>query len=171
MKVIEAMKQVKKNTAKIDDLHRKIGKICANLSHETPEYGTETAKKVSEWLQSCDDLSQESARLQCAIQRTNLATQVTIEIGGKSVTKSISEWVLRRRKYATIDLATWSILTDRGLKEGSMSSSTGTPFEVKLVRHFDPSKRDEMMAMYRDEPYQIDSTLEVINATTEVIEA
>lgn len=170
MKIIEAMKRVKLNEAKITDLQAKIGNTCANLSHETPVYGADTPSKIAEWAQSCDDLSQENIRLLCAIQRTNLATDVAIEIGGKNVTKKIAEWVWRRRKYATLDHATWSKLTDRGLREGNIQTSTGNPIEVKIVRHFDPLKRDEMMAMYRDEPHQIDGALEVVNATTELME-
>lgn len=170
MKIIEAMKRVKQNDQKIIDLQQKISENCANLSHETPVYGTETQKKISEWLQSCDDLSQENIRLLCAIQKTNLNTKVTIEISGTSVTKSISEWVWRRKKYAEIDYKTWNQLSDRGLKEGFMNSSVGTPFEVKITRYFDPLKRDSMKEMYRSEPYEIDSALEVVNATTDLID-
>lgn len=170
MKIIEAMKRIKANKEKASDLQQKIAAVCANLSHETPIYGTETAKKCAEWAQSCDDLSRENIRLLCAIQRTNIATPVAIEIGGKSVTKSIAEWVWRRREYAQSDYNTWAKFTDRGLKEGFMQSSTGTPTEVKIVRHFDPIKRDEMLAMYRAEPHEIDATLEVVNATTDLVE-
>lgn len=170
MKIIEAMKRVKQNKEKVADLQSKIASVCANLSHETPLYGTETAKKVSEWAQSCDDISQENIRLLCAIQRTNLATQATIEIGGKRVTKTLAEWVWRRREYAAVDMQTWAKLTDRGLKEGFMQSSTGTPMEVKIVRHFDPIKRDEMVSMYRAEPHEIDAALEVVNAVTDLVE-
>lgn len=170
MKIIEAMKKVKQNDQKIGDLQKKISETCANLSHETPVYGTETQKKINEWLQSCDDLSKENIRLLCAIQKTNLQTNVTIELSGKQVTKNISEWVWRRKKYANIDYTTWSQLTDRGLKEGFMNSSTGTPFEVKISRHYDPIKRDEMKEMYRSEPHEIDSALEVVNAVTDLIE-
>lgn len=169
MKIIEAMKKVKANKEKIADLQARIGNVCANLSHETPVYGTETAIKVREWLQSCDDITQDNVKLLCAIQRTNLATSVSIDIGGKSVAKTISEWVWRRREYAALDLVTWSKLTDRGLKEGSGNTSTGVPFEVKIVRHYDPVKRDDMMGMYRAEPHAIDSALEVVNATTDLI--
>lgn len=169
MKIIEAMKRIKQNKEKVADLQEKIGLVCANLSHETPIYGTETPKKIAEWAQSCDDLSQENIRLLCAIQRTNLATNATIEIDGKSVTKTLAEWVWRRREYAKVDFTTWTKLTDRGLKEGFMQSSTGTPTEVKIVRHFDPNKRDEMAAMYRAEPHEIDAALEVVNATTELV--
>jgi hypothetical protein len=42
---------------------------------------------------------------------------------------------------------------------------------VKVVRHFDPVKRDRMAAMYKSEPHEIDAALEVINAVTDLIEA
>lgn len=169
LKIIEAMKRVKQNKEKITDLQGKIGQVCANLSHETPVYGAETGTKIREWLQSCQDLSQENVKLLCAITRTNLATLVSIEIGGKAVTKTIAEWVWRRREYAKLDLLTFSKLTDRGLKEGQGQSSTGVPFEVKIIRHYDPSQRDTAMAVYQSEPHQIDAALEVINATTELV--
>lgn len=169
MKIIEAMKKVKANKEKIADLQTKLGAVCANLSHETPLYGADTPNKVKEWLQSCTDLTQDNIKLLCAIQRTNAATQVPIEIGGKSVTKSVAEWVWRRREYAALDAATWGKLGDRGLKEGTGNTSTGVPFEVKIVRHYDPVKRDEMLAMYRAEPHAIDAALEVVNATTELV--
>lgn len=169
MKIIEAMKKIKANKEKVIDLQQKIATMCANLSHETPMYGTETAKKVAEWAQACDDISQDNVRLLVSIQKTNLVTSVSIELGAKQVTKSIAEWVWRRREYAAADFKTWQQMTDRGLKEGTMNSSTGVPFEVKIVRHFDPLLRDEKQALYRSESHLIDGALEVVNATTELI--
>jgi len=171
MRLIEAMKRVKANKEKVADLQKKIADHCANLSHETPVYGAETGNKVKEWLQSCTDISKENVRLLLAIQRTNLVTPVSVMLGDVSVTKMIAEWVWRRRDYAQIDLATWSKLTDRGLKEGSASTSTGNPFELKIVRHFDPSQRDTQMALYKSEPHEIDAALEIANATTDLLEA
>jgi hypothetical protein len=170
MKIIEAMKRVKANKEKVADLQQKLGLICANLTHETPLYPN-TQEKINEWTQGCDDLSQENIRLLTAIQRTNLATNVIIELGGKLVAKNIAEWVWRRREYAAVDHSTWSKLTDRGLKEGILNQSTGGQMEIKIVRHFDPQQRDAMMAMYRSEPHLIDAALEVVNATTDLIEA
>lgn len=169
MKIIEAMKKVKLNKEKITDLQNKISSVCANLSFETPVYGSETGTKIKEWLQSCQDLAQENVKLLTAISRTNLATSVTIEVGGKNVTKTIAEWVWRRREYAKLDLLTFSKLTDRGLKEGASSTSTGVQLEIKLVRHYDPQYRDSAMAMYQAEPHQIDGALEVINAVTDIV--
>lgn len=170
MKIIEAMKKVKANKEKIADLQSKIAQNSANLSFETPLYGTDTDTKIRGWLQSVEDIGQENIRLLVAIQRTNLATAVTIELGEKPVTKNIAEWVWRRREYAKLDLETWSKLTDRNLKEGTGTSSVGTPLEIKLVRHYDPELRDSRKAMYLAEPHAIDAALEVVNATTDLIE-
>lgn len=169
MKIIEAMKKVKQNKEKIADLQNKIGSVCANLSFETPVYGSETGTRIKEWLQSCQDLAQENVKLLCAIARTNLATSVSIELGGKQVTKTIAEWVWRRREYAKLDLQTFAKLTDRGLKEGQANTSTGVPVAITLVRHYDPQARDTAMAMYQAEPHMIDAALEVVNATTELV--
>ena len=170
MKIIEEMKRVKSNKEKIADLQGKIGQFCANMSFETPMYGTDSASKIREWLQSCTDLTQENIRLLCAIQKTNIATTVSITLGEKVVTKSIAEWVWRRREYAAVDLKTWQMLTDRNLKEGTGQNSQGAPVEIKIVRHFDPVQRDKMTAMYKSEPHEIDSALEVINAVTDLVE-
>lgn len=170
MKIIEAMKRVKANKEKIADLQKQIGQFCANLNFKSPTYGTETANKVSEWLQACDDVSKQNSKLLVAIQRTNLATPVTITLGDSNITKSIAEWVWRRREYAAIDLKTWMALTDRNLKEGTGMNSSGTPVDIKIVRHYDPVKRDRMVAMYKSEAHEINSALEVINAVTDLIE-
>lgn len=170
MKVIEAMKKVKYNDVKLLDLRTKIGSHCANLSVESPVYGDETDHKVKEWIQSCTDITQECVRLLCAIQKTNLQTQVTIELGGKSVTKSVAEWVWRRRKFVQHDLATWKSLTDRGLQSGAAKSSTGIDLKIELKRWYDPVKRDEMVNIYSAEPGLIDAALEISNAVTDLIE-
>ena len=109
-------------------------------------------------------------RLLTAISRTNVQTNVTITLGGRAVTKSIAEWIWRRREYALIDLKTWQSMGDRGLKEGVMNSSTGVPLEVKIIRNYDPELRDKRVAEYKGEPHEIDSALEVINAVTDLVE-
>ena len=169
MKIIEAMKKVKANKAKIEDLRGKIASVSAHLSFETPLYGVDTATKISEWAQSCTDLSHDNVQLLVAIQRTNLSTFVTIELGGKQVTKTIAEWIWRRREYATIDRQVWASMTDRNLREGVMPSSTGVHTEAKIVRNYDPSWRDTMIAMYTAEPAAIDGALEVVNAVTDLV--
>lgn len=170
MKLIEAMKKVKANKDQIADLQARMAKVSANLSNETPLYGAETGKKIAEWLQGCTDLSRDNVGLLVAIAKTNLATQVTITLGEKPVTKCIAEWVWRRREYAELDRETWTKLTDRGLKEAVTPTSTGVNLEIKIQRHYDPAQKDNMLALYRSEPHAIDAALEVINATTDLVQ-
>ena len=170
VKIIEAMKTVKLNLKKCEDLRRQIQNSAANLSIETPLYGADTAAKITGWLQTIHDIGQDNITLLVNIQRTNLVTQVPITINGITVTKSIAEWVWRRRAYADQDRAAWAALSDRGLKEEvKMPTGNGQAVEVKLVRFYDPTIRDQMIGMYRDEPFLIDSALEVVNATTELV--
>lgn len=172
MKIIEAMKTLKALNVKVTDLRAKIAAHSADLEHESPVYGSVEAQsnQIKEWLQSTFDTAQEIARLRVAIQRTNLATDVTIELGGKQVTKSIAEWIHRRRDLAMMDMQAWASLTDRGLKDAQMKTSSGELMPIKVRRYFDPARRDTMVALFRDEPGKIDGTLEVVNAVTDLIE-
>lgn len=171
MKIIEALKKVKELEVKTDDLRSKVGKYCADLDYETPAYGATQKDQVKEWIQSHHDILKEISKLKISIQQTNLATPVTIELGGKPVTHSIAEWILRRRELATKEYNMWSALTDRGLKEtSSVMTSNQEKKEVKIRRYFDPKERDVNIDLYRTEPSIIDRTLEVTNAITDIIE-
>ena len=170
MKIIEAMKRIKQLQEKTADLRQKVAQYCADVDFETPAYPDQKGQ-IDEWLQSHSDTIQEIARLRTSIQRTNLSTSVTIELGGKQVTKSIAEWIHRRKDLAKFDFDLWSKLGDRNLKEGVMQSTTGGNIQVKIRRYFDPKKRDEMMALYKSEPSIVDGHLEVVNAVTDLVEA
>ena len=169
MKIIEAMKRVKANKEKIADLQAKIAATSAHLNYETPAYDN-PSKQVTEWVQACIDIGHENLRLLTAIQRTNLTTLVKIEIADRVLERPIAEWVWRRREYASLDLLTFSKLTDRGLKEGTVQGSTGISTEVKLVHNYDAAERDQRIAEFRSEPHLIDAALEVVNATTDLME-
>lgn len=164
------MKRVKDLVNKATDLRDKIGKHCADTSIDTPLY-TDTRDQIGKWLQAHEDVLKEILYLREQIQATNLQTQVTIELEGKAVTKSITAWIHRRRDLATYSLNAYQKLTDRNLKEGTIPSSQGgTPTQVTIRRYFDPVVRDRKIEAYRTEPNIIDGVLETINATTDLIE-
>ncbi len=170
MKIIQAMKKLKDLAIKAQDLRDKIAKHSADLSMETPAYEDQKTQ-VANWLQAHGDVLKEILRLRLAIQRTNLATNVTIELGGVQVTKCIAEWVHRRRDLAKLDMESWSKLTDRGLKDQRLQTIAGGPVtEITVRRYFDSADRDQHIELYRSEPSLIDGTLEVVNATTDLIE-
>jgi len=169
MKLIEGMKKIKELQVKAEELRRKVGQYHADLSYETPTYDNQVAK-ISEWLQGHRDLVKEILKLRIAVQKTNLQTDVTIELGGKQVTKTIAEWVHRRRDLAELDRSIWGKLTDKGLKEGQVKNSAGETTDVKIRRYYKPEERDGFLDLYSQEPSIIDRTLEVKNAVTDLIE-
>lgn len=169
MKIIEAMKKVKANKEKLAELRGRIQRNAAHLSIESPQYENQKAQ-ITEWLQSCLDVSRDNVELLVRIAKTNIATKVTIQMGDKAVTKSIAEWVWRRREYSNEDQATWGSLTDRGLKEGQVQTSPGVLSDIKLVRYYDPAERDKNLDILRNEKHTIDATLEVTNAVTELLD-
>lgn len=170
MKIIQAMKKLKDLALKAQDLREKVAKHAADLSIETPTYADQKTQ-VAQWIQAHGDILKEILRLRIAVQRTNLATDVVIELDGKQVTKSIAEWVHRRRDLSKTEMEMWQKLTDRGLKEQNVQTTQGGPItELRVRRYFDPAERDEKISLYRSEASVIDGTLEVVNATTDLIE-
>lgn len=169
MKLIEALKKTKELQKKAEDLRILVRDNCARSSVETDKY-PDQADKVSGWIQAHSDILKEILKLRIAIQRTNLEVKVDIDFDGKVVTKTIAEWIHRRRDLANEELSMWNNLTDRGIQEGRVKGPTGDLLDMKIKRFYDPEKRDNMRAFYQSEPLIIDSKLEVVNAITEVIE-
>jgi hypothetical protein len=177
MKIIEAMKKVQDQMRKVDDLVAKITKYCADLDFESPPYGTPELQReqIKSWLQAQHDILKDVEHLRIAIAKTNLATNVTIELDGKQVTKCITGWILRRglknSGLASKEYQAWAALTDRNLKDGQTKTTSGDLIPVKIRRYFEAKERDNKMEAFRSEASKIDATLEVINAVTELIEA
>jgi len=169
MKIIEALKEVKRLEEKIKDLNVKIFTFCSDLDIENPVYPDQKGQ-VNSWLQSVHDTLKEATRLRLAIQQTNLTIKVPIELGTEKVVHSISEWIIRRRLYAKAEMESWANLTDRQLRDGMFKNSSGQDIMVKVRRYYDPLEKDKRIEIYRSEPGIIDRTLEIINATTDLIE-
>jgi len=172
MKLIEALKKITDLQRKKDDLAMKVATHCAISSIETPEYGSEQKKKVEGWIQAHSDILKEILRLRIAVQRTNLATEVTIDFedGKKPVTKTIAEWIHRRRDLAQAELHIWNSMGDRGIREGVAQGPAGTPMDIKVIRYYDPDTRDKMRDRLASEPITIDASLEITNAVTDLME-
>ncbi len=169
MKIIEALKQVKDLDRKTKDILDKIQKYCADMDYETPVYQDQRAQ-VSQWLQSYRDLCREQGRLKYCLSRTNVNTKVTIIIENNEVTRSITEWIERRKTLCKTERQAYAALTNRGLKDMRTQQSAGQIIECKVRYYYDPLLRDHMMDILGAEPALIDSKLEIINATTDLME-
>jgi hypothetical protein len=171
VKLIQAMKQLKTLAIKCEDLRAKVAQHCTDLNIENAPYGDGQKAKIDEWMQSHSDTLKEILRLRVAIQRTNLATPVIIELDGVGVKKSIAEWIHRRRDLAKLELSMWQQLSDRNLKDQNVQSSPTSPVtEIRVRRYWEPATRDSKVALYKSEPTTIDASLEVANAVTDLIE-
>jgi hypothetical protein len=166
MKLIEALKGIQELQRKQEDLQEKVRTHSAYLSVETPVYPNQK-RQVAEWVQAQSDILKEILRLRAAIQRTNLVTEVTVNLGGKDVTKTIAEWIHRRRDLASEEAKMWKGLTDKSLKEGYFGESQT---KVEIIRCYDPEERDNKIALLESEPTLIDARLEIANAVTDLIE-
>jgi len=171
MKIIEGLKKIKDLKRKAEDLRQKIGQYCADLDCENPTYDNQR-KQVSEWLQAHSDVLKEILSLRYRIQKTNISTQVTIDLGGNHVEKSIAEWIHRRKDLAHEEESAWNKLNDRGLRDEYKQKPTPNSPETVIKRrlYFDPQERDIKKELYRSEPSTIDGILETVNAVTDLVE-
>jgi hypothetical protein len=171
MKIIEALKKIKDLQRKADDIKDKIGTYCADLDCENPVY-VDQKLQISNWLQMHSDIIKEILNLRFRIQKTNVITEVNIHLDGKYVTKTIAEWVHRRRDLAKNEESAWRKLTDKGHKEQYTTQLTpNSPQNViKRRLYFDPIERDKKIELYRSEPSLIDATLEITNAVTDLLD-
>lgn len=168
MKLIEALKKIKDLQRKASDLRDLVKDHCAISSLETQKYPNQT-KQVSEWIQAHSDILKEILALRIAIQQTNLATKVSVELGVKVITKTIAAWIHRRRDLAKEELMIWNVLGDRGIQEGSGRGPSGDPIEIKVQRFYDPVEKDKKRDLYSSEPLSIDARLEIANAITDLV--
>ena len=179
MKLIEGLKAQKVIMRKIEDLQKKIQNHAAYSSLERPVYKDESEPdspkaqiaQIDKWISSIRDLTKLMAITRLQVQFTNIVTTVTIDINGTKITKTIAEWIHWRREFSDIMYRTHQCLGDKGIREGIVNDSQGTKHEVKIVRCYSPAQRDKNMADYRDMKFAIDSTLEIVNATTDMVEA
>lgn len=169
MKIIEALKGIKDLQRKAEDLRKKVSQHSAHLSNEKPVYDNQKAQ-IENWIQAHNDIIKEVLRLQIAIQKTNLQTEVTIAMGDKNITKTIAEWIHRRRSLAGLQEAIYRGLTDRRLSEGTITQSNGEKVQVHIQRYYDPADRDRNIDVYSSEPNIIDAKLEITNAVTDLVE-
>lgn len=178
MKLIEALKAIKDQKRKLDDLQNKIATFCADMDAEIPAYKTveEQTKQIAEWLQAHHDIVKDIETLRLRIQKTNLATMVPIQITEKTlVNKSIAAWIHRRKDLSQLERAAWLSLTNKRLMPAAIHKNPKDPSSeveriVQVRKYFDQKERDIMVEEYSAEPSKIDAALEIANATTDLLE-
>ncbi len=170
MKIVEGLKKVKMNRKRIDQLHLKVHELFAHMETDEKPHGYDNPKATLEgWVQTIHDLQKDNATILAAVQRTNLETEVTVEVvEGKPVTKTIHDWLYRRREGVDFDYRTFYNMRTN-LKPITERNDAGDLKVINVVYNFPVEKRDELLATYSEEKVKIDSALEIANATTDLV--
>lgn len=169
MKIIEALKELKIIEKKMQRNIEEIKLYAAFPSNMRPEFNTEAAqrKEVEARIQANMDLSHRYLALRSNIQHTN--NTLRVQMGGKEYT--IQNLLDLKRKMGDYILQTYKALFTRyaEMKIRSMvSDGTGNaPVPIKL---YDEADKNEAIAKWMDFLDNIEARLEVINATTDLIE-
>ena len=169
MKIIEALKQIKYLVKKAEDLQGKLALHSADMEFDNAPF-PDMKLKVKEWVQGHTDIVREIGRLRYRLQKTNTNTQLTIHLHGVEVTKSIYEWIQRRKDLSKLELTGWSKLTDRNLKDGQFSQTNGQMGTIKMRRYYDPQEKEVKVTQLQQEPHLVDAALEIANCQTDLVE-
>jgi len=143
-------------------------------------YGTkdEHQAHINAQLQSVNDMVKEIENISLRITKTNMETMVTLTLGETKVTKSIAAWILRRRELARIQSTTYQMLgknesrvQPQNYTKSGHEPTDDNPIQVaNPLKFFNRKERDDKVALYADEPIEINSKLEVVNATTSLLQ-
>lgn len=165
--LIEAMKKLRVIEKRIESNQADITKYAAGLENEKEVFGSleQQKKEVEALVQSNNDLMKESINLKLQIEYTNLNTVASI-CGEK---RRISEWLVIKRKYAKLMIGTYEALNSTKAKL-RLTVRSGSTNDQKIVRYYDEKYKNENILKWKNIYSEIDSSLEVINATTELKE-
>jgi hypothetical protein len=169
MKIVEAMKELKLIEKKIQRNTDSIQKYSSQLSNERPYFNTPEAqaKEVKGLVQASKDLIDNYLELKSKIEKTNLA--VTVEMDGRKY--SLSELLILKRKLAQLMVASYEAMNDRSARESQVRVvRANADNTVKVERYYDEREKNEGLRKWQDFYDNIDSRLEVVNATTDLIE-
>lgn len=176
MKIIEAIKEFPLILKKMDANSSKIQEYASVLSiQDDLPFGTteEQKKQVTALVQSNKDLGERYLSLARNLAYTN--TQVKVEIGG--VSRSITEWLSIRgvSKGEQISVRMKNTLSAQNTVEANKKLQVTRGLDLSertlsITRLYDQKKVDEEVISLQDTLGQIDAKLEVVNATTDLLE-
>jgi hypothetical protein len=167
MKIIEALKKLKVIEKRIARNCADINKYASVLDSEKPAFVTEEAQKdeVNKLIQSCEDLGKEYLKLKSQIEATNLSVKATV--GG--CTYSLSELLVIKRKLAKMMEPVYAAL-NKDAAEKHMLRGYDRDQKAQVIQLYDETVKNENLRKWQELYEEIDSRLEVINATEDLVE-
>ena len=168
MKIIEGMKRLRVIEKRMESQQRAITEYSSKLSTEMPRFQTkeDQAKEVASLIQSNNDLCAEYLKTKRSIEYTNL--KVTVELQGKSY--CISDLLVIKRKLSKMMVATYRSLNDCMAQSRLRSAPKFDGETPKVEVLYDEREKLENIRKWQDLEDAIDSRLEVVNATTDLVD-
>ena len=171
MTIVEGLKKLKRIEKRMARNSDEIQKYSSILSTEKPVFETEKKQReeVQSLIQSNIDLDAEYCRIKAMIDYTNLVTVVTI---GEE-TRSIHSWLTLLRRTGGQLINTYRSLTTKEAdsRQGRYRDTT-TGLTPQVIRLYDENDKRNGMRKWEDliSGKEIEGRLEVINATTQLLD-
>ena len=169
MMIIEGMKTLGIIEDKMEKNTKDIQRYASQVSTERPLFETEDKqrKTIRELTQSNVDLMKRYLDIKTRVEYSNLMT--TVEMGGQKY--SISELLVIQRKLAAMILGTYNALNDtEGQNRLRMLSQPQSGETPRVVRYYREEDKRNQQEVWQDLIYNITSRLEVINATSPLLD-
>lgn len=171
MKLIEALKRLRTIEKQIGKRNcEDITKYASMSSNEKPYFETADKQRaeVKAMVQSSMDLINEYMKLKRNIDYTNLITKITLQ--GKEYTL-VDALIIKRKMYA-LALKVYQSLNDASGQQrlGTMRMASSEGKTITIERYYKEEDRNNGLKYWHSLLEEFDSKLEVINATTELLE-
>jgi hypothetical protein len=169
MKIIEALTQIDINKKRMQRNIEQIQKYASGVDTERPYFDTEEKQReeLKKLEQSTLDLWKENVRLGIAITITNAVTTATL--AGKDYT--LFELLrLKRQDGETLKQIYTAMSDNTGQQKMRPAQQLSSGEPVHLVRYYNEQYKNERLQAVYNLIEQADPRLQVINATTELLE-
>lgn len=172
MKIIESLKELPLLEKRIEKNVQLVQLYSSEMDMGKGEYTFGTKEKqdveVKGLVQSTHDLISRRAKIRRVLAITN--AKVIVKIGRHE--RTITEWIEYRQKGVDLELKLFGALNDGNgsrqlqLNQGKLDLSAG----VRIVRFYDEKAKNDNVSECMELKSMIDSTLEIVNATTDLFE-
>lgn len=169
MKIIEALKELPLIDKKIESNVKQLREYSSDLQQgevESFAFGDTKKQKaeVASIVQSTEDLVKRKQLISRALALTNAQTVVAID--GEQ--KTITEWISFRDSGIAALQKAYSALCDNNGGSKIQRTQVDPVAGVRVVRFYDEKSRNEKLVELENKRVKIDTTLETINATTDL---
>lgn len=168
MKIVQGLKQLRLIEKKMRANSEAITKYASQLSTERPIFETEKEQEsqVTSLIQSNKDLFEEYLQLKDRIDRTNNTIEVTIN----DQTRTINQFLNIYRKLGNLLKQSYVGLNDTNASSKMVRGRGGHEEGTHIVRYYDEKEKNEQIRYWTDLIGEISGSLEVINATTDIVQ-